>query len=170
MRNVRLVLAAITLAVASGCYHYVPANPTDIVPGGDVRAQLTDAGRNEMRGYFGPDVTAIEGPLVRWDVGGVALLVETYVSRPGFPPTYVSDTIRVLPQHLATLEAKELNGWRTAGLGVAILGGAVAAVWVAQTVGEGPADFPPPPPPDTMLRFRIPLRLPLRVGFGFPFF
>lgn len=170
MRTVRLTLAAATLAVASGCYHYVPASPAGVSPGADVRAWLTDSGIDEMRGYFGPDVNSVEGPLVRWDGGGVALLVETYVSRPGFPPTSVADTIRLLPPHVATVELRELNRWRSAGLAAIIVGGAVAALLAARTVGGQSEEPELPPDPEAMILFRIPFRLPLRIPFGIPFF
>ncbi len=157
-----LVIAA--LAVTGGCYRYVPADRAGVLPGAELRARLTDAGVEEMRGYFGPNVRSVKGPLASWDREGLALLIETSVQREGFPPTSLTDTIRLLPHYVAGVDLQKLDGKRTAGFTAVLLGGAAAAVLAARAFGgssegldEGGEERPP-----AMILFRIPFRI------GFP--
>ena len=95
MRIPRVSLVIAFAALLGGCYKYVPVEPSAVTPGAGVRARLSDAGAEEMRRLFGPDVLSVEGPLVAWNGGGLSLLWETYLRRQGYPPTTVTDTIRL---------------------------------------------------------------------------
>ncbi|MCH7564910.1 MAG: hypothetical protein IH968_13925 [Gemmatimonadetes bacterium] len=163
MSIVRRTLIIAALALTAGCYRYVPADRTLVPAGAKVQARLTDAGVEEMRRYFGPNVRFVKGPLVSWDGEGLALLVETSVQREGFPPTILADTIRLLSHHVAEVGIQELNGKRTAGFtGVMLVGGA-AAVLVARTFGgssEGLGEGGEPRPPALIL-----FSIPIRIGF-----
>lgn len=164
MSIIRATLVIAALAVIGGCYRYVPVDRARVLPGTEVRARLTDAGVEEMRSYFGPNVLSVKGPLVSWDGEGLALLIETSVQRAGFPPTSLTDTIRLLPYYVADVELQQLDGKRTAGFTAAMLGVAAAAVLAARAfggssegLGEGEG-----PEPEAMTLFSIPFRI------GFP--
>lgn len=152
------------IAVTGGCYRWVPTEQATIPPGAEVRANLTDAGVEEMRRYFGPDITSVEGPLVSWDGRGLSVLSETTLRRAGFPPTVLTDTIQLQPTHLADVAIRELDGKRTALFTVATLGAAAGAVMAALIFG-GTAEEPGEsggPPPEASVILRIPFSLGIR--------
>ena len=163
MSNVRTTLVIAALAVTAGCYRYVPAERARVVPGAELRARLTDAGVEEMRRYFGPNVLSVEGPLVSWDGEGLALLSETSVQRAGFPATFMTDTIQLLPHYVADVEFQKLDGKRTAGFTAAILGGAAAAILASRAFGgSSEGEGGGGPEPEAMILLSIPLRIGFR--------
>ena len=164
MSKVLTTLFIVCLAFTAGCYRYVPVERTAAPAGTMLRARLTDAGAEEMRRYFGPGVVEVKGPLVSWNGEGLSLLTESFLRREGFPATTVTETVRLLPQHVAGVDIRELDGARTAVFSVAVLAGAVATICAARTFGgelddggEG-GDLDP----DAAVLFRIPIRI------GFP--
>jgi uncharacterized protein YbjT (DUF2867 family) len=160
MSMVRMAFVVAALVLAGGCYRWVPTEQAAVPPGTQLRARLTDAGTAEIRTYFGPGLLTVEGPLVAWDRTGLSLLTETSVRRPGFPPTTMTDTIQLLPNHLAGVDMQELDGKRTAGLSAGLLGGVVLAILATRTLGgeTDPGEGVDPPPEATIL-FSIPLRI-----------
>lgn len=164
MNIFRTALVIVALAVTGGCYRYAPADRLGLVPGVELRARLTDAGVEEMRGYFGPGVLSVKGPLVSWDADGLALLTQTSIQREGFRPTFLTDTIRLLPHYMLGVDRKELDGKRTAAFTASILAGTAAIVLVTRSFGgnsENSGDSEPRDPDATVL-FSVPLRI------GFP--
>lgn len=162
MRILRSLLVLGAVALSSGCYRWIPAEPGSVPTGALVRAYLTDSGVVEARRTFGPGTGTVEGPLVGWDGSGFSLLVQSSLQRPGFPPTTLTDTVRFQSAHLAEMEMRELNGTRTLLLGVGLAGLGVAALLVAQSVGGEsgqPGEGEGPPIEDAVV-FRIPF------GFG----
>jgi len=153
MRNISAPLIVAGALLAGGCYRYVPTEMAAVPPGAEVRAHLTGDGIEAMRSYYGPEVYSVEGPLAWWDEGGVGLLTEMYLSRPGFPPTTFTDTVRLLPHHLAGMELRELDGKRTAGFSAA-----------TDDSGEGAGEDP-----EASIIFRIPLGLPFNIPFKLGF-
>jgi len=171
MRNIFAPLIVAGALLTGGCYRYVPTEMAAVPPGAEVRAHLTGDGIEAMRSYFGPEVYSVEGPLAWWDEGGVGLLTEISLSRPGFPPTTLTDTVRLLPHHLAGMELRELDGKRTAGLTAAIVGGMAVALFAGQAFGgssddsgEGAGEDP-----EASIIFRIPLGLPFNIPFKLGF-
>jgi hypothetical protein len=146
---------AVLLLFAVACYHYIPAEPGDVTPGDQVRARLTSAGAQAMRSYFGPRVNNVDGPLVRWDDNGVSLLVETYVTRPGFPATTVADTVRLPPGQMEALERQVVDVPRTGLAALCVVAAATAAVLATRSFG-GAVHTESPPRPGNILVFRIP--------------
>jgi hypothetical protein len=159
MRCLRTLLVLAVLGSASGCYRYIETDRSTVSPGTEVRASLTDAGSEVARAYFGPDVRSVEGPVVGWDQDELTVLVRGYLSRPGYPPTSVEDTIRLLPEHFRTVEVRTLDGKRTLGLAAAIVGGTVAAVFGTGVFGGGSdeGDEGDNPDPDAAIIVRIPI-------------
>lgn len=167
MPNLRALFALLAvLAVSAGCYRYVPVQRSAAPSGARVRASLTDAGRDEVRARFGPDAESLEGTLVDWDENGVAVSLQSYVRRQGFPPTFFTDTVHLLPRHFQVVEVQELDGWRTAGVVSLVAAASVAAAFVPRALGgqsesgEG-GDEGDPQDPNAHILIRIPL------GFSF---
>ena len=158
-----LTLLALTAAVLSaGCYRYVPADPSELAPGTHVRTRLTDLGIDRMRAEFGPGVLSVNGPLVASSGGGLSVLRETYVRREGFPPTTVFDTLRIEPQHVMSVEVRQLHGPRTGLLAGGLAAGAMGALWAAHIfggTGEGDGEGGGDPPDASIVLFRIPFRI-----------
>lgn len=146
---------AVLLLFAVACYHYIPAEPGDVTPGAQVRARLTDAGADAMRPYFGRGVHRVDGPLVGWDDNGVSLAVQTQLSRPGFPPTTVADTIHLSADNVDVLERQVIDVPRTGLAALCVVAAATAAVFATRSFG-GSTKEQPPPEPKNIIFFRIP--------------
>jgi len=157
MRNITTLLIVVGLLLSGGCYRYVPTEMVAVPPGAEVRALLTGDGIEAMRAHFGPEVNSVKGPLVSWDEEGMGLLTELSVSRPGFPPTTLTETIRLLPHHLAGVELRELDGKRTLGFTAAVLGSMAGAILAGRAWG-GSSEDPNggDPDPEAAIVFRIP--------------
>jgi hypothetical protein len=164
MRRTKTISILFGLVFCVGCYRYVPAEMGAVPPGADVRAQLTGDGIEAMRGTFGPGVTEVEGGLASWDESGIGVMTETFIQRAGFPATNMTETIQLLPHHVSLVEIRELDGKRTAGFSIAVLGAMAGALWAGQTFGGGSDNNEGDgggPDPDAAIIFKIPIR------FGF---
>lgn len=164
MSKVLTALFIVCFGFTAGCYRYVPIEQAAAPSGTLLRARLTDDGAEEMRRYFGPGVVEVKGSLVSWNGEGLSLLRESFLRREGFPATTVTDTLSLLPLHVAGVDIRELDGTRTAVLSVALLAGAVATIFAAKTFGGEPEDGGEggDTDPDAAVLFRIPIRI------GFP--
>jgi hypothetical protein len=154
-------LTLVVLFFSGACYRYVPVERFQARPSSEVRAILTMDGVEELRGTFGPNLTSVDGPLVRWDSEGLGLLTELSVIRAGFPATVMTDTIQLQPHHIARVELKELDGRRTALFTVGVVGVAAMAVIAPSLIGgetdeSGEGDSTDP---DAAILFRIPIRI-----------
>ena len=158
MNKLLIVFSFLTLALSGACYRYVPTERATAPPGSEVRAILTQDGISEMRRYFGPGVTSVEGPLVRWDEAGIGLLSEISMSRPGFPATTTTETLELLPHHLERMELRELDGKRTVGFAAGVVGVMAGALLAAQAIGGSSDDDGEGggPEPEAAFAFRIP--------------
>ena len=161
MRKLPAVSFVAALFFAGGCYTYVPTARTVVTPGAEVRAILTVDGVEEMRGYFGPGVTSVSGPLVSWDQEGMGVLAKLSLQREGYPATVMTDTLHLLPPHLARVALRRSNGKRTAGFTVAVMGVAAAAILAPRVFGGGSEDSGEGPGPEAAIILRIPF------GIGF---
>lgn len=162
MNVIRLTLLFAVVVFASGCYRYAPVEQGTVPPGEKVRARLTSSGMEEARRYFGSRVTQVEGPLVRWDGNGLAVLTEIHLQVEGFPATLAADTVRFLPGHYSLVEGRELNGRRTAFLAGGIVAGMAGALSMANLIdpgGEEGEGKDPPDDPDALLLFSIPFTI-----------
>lgn len=171
MPRLRTALALIGLLVANaGCYRYVPYVPAPggaAAPGTQLRARLTEAGQNEVRGFFGADMESVDGPLVRWNEDGVSLLIRSQIQRQGFPPTSFTDTLHLPSRHLESVEIRQLDRWRTAGVAALVAGSAVAAVFAPRVLGGGTGSGEgggegDPTDPNNQILIKIPLGFPFR--------
>lgn len=165
MSIVRVALALSAIAATAGCYHWVPTEPSSLPPGTEVRAELTDAGMEEARRYFGPDVEAVEGPLVASDGEGLSLLFTTTLRREGFQPTTLSDTLRLQSRHLADVSRKELHGTKTAWFTAGVIGAAAGAVLAGKALTGSSDDDGEGGGPPTDDAFLIVIPFPLTIGF-----
>lgn len=154
-------LALLLLFFSGACYRYVPLEQFQAAPGSEVRAILTVDGVEELRGTFGPDLTSVGGPLVRWDSEGLGLLTELSISRAGFPATTMTETVQLQPHHIARVELKELDRRRTALFTVGVVGVAAMAIIAPSLIG-GETDEPDEgdgTDQDAAILFRIPIRI-----------
>ncbi len=140
MRNtVRMILGA-SLLLAGGCYRYVPVEMDAVPPGAEVQAHLTGDGIEAMQGELGPNVTFLKGPLVSWDEEGMGVSAGLFLQREGYPGTTMTETIQLLPHHVARVELRELDGLRTAGFTAALLGAAAVAIIAPNHIGGSSED------------------------------
>ena len=165
MKIARMACILAVMATASGCYTWVPVEPTAVPVGTEVRAVLTDSGAEGVRQYFGPDVTAVEGPLVSWNREGLRIMAETSVRRAGFMPTVMLDTLVVAQHQLLDLQIQEFSRKRTTWFTVGVVGGTVLAILAVKAFTGGSDEDPGEgggPPTDDAIVLRIPFSLGIR--------
>jgi hypothetical protein len=161
MREPLPFLILLSLLFSGGCYRYVPVERYQAPSGSEVRVVLTMDGEDEIRGTFGPGVTSLDGPLVRWDSEGLGLLTDLSISREGYPATTMTETVQLQPHHIARVELRELDGRRTAFFTAGVVGAAAVAIIAPSLVGgdsEDSGEGDEPDPDAAIVLFRIPIR------------
>ncbi|MGD2122941.1 MAG: hypothetical protein PVJ76_14405 [Gemmatimonadota bacterium] len=156
------LLALFALFFSGACYRYVPVERYQAPRGSEVRVILTMDGEDEIRGTFGPGVTFLDGPLVRWDAEGLGLSTDLSISRDGYPSTTMTDTIQLQPHHIARVELKELDGRRTAFFTAGVVGVAAVAIIAPSLVGgesDDSGEGDDTDPDAAIVLFRIPIRI-----------
>lgn len=161
MRSARALLILPLLAPVGACYRYVPATPDEIAPQSEVRVELSAAGVQSFRRPLASDLQRIDGRLVRWDDGSVAVEVLTQTQAVGFAPTTSIELIELPADHVATVHRRRLDGWATAAFVAGVVGVAAAALLGTRTVGGGLEDPEPPPEGEASIRIWLPLTLSL---------
>jgi hypothetical protein len=141
-RAPRLVAAAVLLSVLSGCYRYVPAEPTVPPPtGADVRLYLTPQGMTELAPRLGPSTAAVIGRVGATGDGVVTVRVsETRKSDGGASVRWIGEQVAIPTATIARAERRTLDRRRTvlaAVLGALGVGAAFAILASAGGGGHG---------------------------------
>jgi hypothetical protein len=163
MNRIRNFLTLASVLLVAGCYHYVPAEPSTLARGAQIRAQVADSAAQRVRPYLNTRGGYLEGQLLRWDdVEGAELLVGPFGNGMSSYPGAIRDTVHVLPRDLAGMEIRELSRGRTAGLVGVMVGGAVASILIPQALSSGSApegdnEGEPGGDPEAQIRIPIPL-------------
>jgi hypothetical protein len=144
-RAPRLLAAAVLLSLPSGCYRYVPAEPTVPPPAGaTVRLYLTPQGMTELAPRLGPSTAAVIGRVGEGDSSdGVVTVVvsETRKSDGGATVRWIGEHVTIPTAAIARAERRTLDRRRTvlaSVLGALGLGAAFAIL--ASTGGGGRGD------------------------------
>jgi hypothetical protein len=123
-----------------GCYVYQPM-ATGVVPllGQPVAMDITDAGRVALGGSIGPEISQIEGRLVRDEGGEYELAVSMVHLLRGGEQSWSGERVSVRKEHVARSYEKKLSKGRTAIAGVG--GVAIVAMFVSKKlIGGGLGD------------------------------
>ncbi|HEY0777839.1 MAG TPA: hypothetical protein VGD56_07710 [Gemmatirosa sp.] len=102
-------LGVAVLALAGGCYTYVPVRGGAVGrPGDEIQVALTDAGTTRLAALLGPRVTEITGHVTTVADSSVVVSVAE-LSRSGVPTTWTGDTVRVVPGDVREFSRRQLN-------------------------------------------------------------
>lgn len=113
-----MVVAACTLAVA-GCYHYVPADPSEPRTGTPVRVHLEPPGSFELPGLTAHDVQRVDGEMITRNPSGLFLSATWLDAAGGRGFDGIGWTVRVDERSIRSFEARRVSWWRT---GLAVVG------------------------------------------------
>lgn len=152
------VTMILVLAASAGCYRWVPHEGGPVPAGTDVRVRMTDAGSDAVGRRLGETEGSFTGPLAFWTDQAVAVTTTASISRPGFAPTLVTDTIDIPLAYLAGVDVKVLDRKNTTFLTAGIVVGAVGLVFATRALG-GETDIVEGggPPSEEAVIVRIPL-------------
>ena len=178
----RLVSITIASVLLAGCYTLQPAG--GIVPdvGNQVAFDVNDAGRVALGGSMGPEISQIEGRLVRRDSAQYVLAVSTVHLLRGGEQSWAGETVHVKNDYVGTSYLRQFSPGRTVVLSALGLVAVGAIVKTSLVVFSNNADTstppdstghtrPPPPTLGSMLHRSLrPVRLPQRFPphFGRP--
>lgn len=118
---------SLALPLLAGCYVYVPVRPGEVEAGRPVRAALTERGAAQVVPVFGPGVREVVGLAVEPADSAISILVESYFSGAQGGWVGAVEPLRLPADAIAGLEQRRLSVVRSALLGAAFVGGAVAA-------------------------------------------
>ena len=120
-------MCAFAVAVSTGCFTYVPADPGAIVPGRDISIQLTDAGTVGLAALIGPGMVAMDGRVVAVDTAGLGLAVTQTTDRRSIEHLWRGELVTVTRPFIERIQQRKFSATRTGLLGAGILAAAIAA-------------------------------------------
>jgi hypothetical protein len=115
------LLTAATLALAAGCYSYVPVTPAASRPGTELRVTIAEPGAAELARFLGPRAASVEGNLVASSDTGVTLSITTITRSTGVEETWPGDQVVIPKSAIARTETRRLARGRTVGLTAAFI-------------------------------------------------
>ncbi len=143
----RLLAAAVSLHVLSGCYRYVPAEPTapsgalGVPAGTDVRLYLTPQGMTALEPRLGPRTAAVYGRVGDTSDGAMTVVVaETQKADGGTPVRWIGERVTIPTTTIARAERRTLDRRRTvlaSVLGALAVGAAFAILASSSGAGRG---------------------------------
>jgi hypothetical protein len=134
MRKLTLLLA---VAVASGCYRYVPISTRAPEIGTRVSVSLTDAGTAELARFVGPGVSTIEGHVVSANQEAMNIAVSLVRLHSGLENFWKGELVAVPHSRIAGLRERRLSRTRSLLSAGTLLLAAVAAVDAFTGPGRG---------------------------------
>ena len=158
MRPTRILLFA-GLALASGCYSYVPARLESVEPGQAVRVRLSPEAADRLESIRLTDLRIMDGVVVT--EGNGELLVDTPVGRldPLTGSRSFMQRVNVPVGEIVEIEFRERDNLKTgAAVGAAAVAAGIA-ITIALRGGGGRRDGDPGPGPVEDRRFPIGFRL-----------
>ena len=142
-RAPRLLAAAVLLSVPSGCYRYVPAEPTVTPPPGTtVRLYLTPQGMLALAPRLGPSTAAVFGRVGGEASDGVVpvQVSETRKADGGAAVRWIGEQVAIPTATIARAERRTLDRRRTVLASVLGALGLGAAFAILASVGGGGRD------------------------------
>ena len=125
MRN-RWILVLVAVAIASGCYHFVPLAPTEAPQGTPVRARLNTMSDFELAQITVNNIDQVEGEMVQLASDSLVLSATWLQAVTGNGYAGNGWTVRIPESNLEGFEQKKLSWWRT-GL---VVGGLAVGTWL----------------------------------------
>lgn len=150
----RIMLLAILVAGASGCYDYVQVETAPPV-GRRVALDISDRGRVALGSRFGPGLAQIEGTLVDGEGPEYVIDVLRVSQVSGTSSQWSGEETRLSRDFVGSVRTRRLSKWRTGLLVVGVASGlaALAARGIGGTLSEAEQQNNHPPP----VSIRIPI-------------
>lgn len=147
MRATRSVALGMVLSCAAGCYSYRPIERAALVPGTDVRVEMTRVGFASLPQIPNQPGPALAGKVVSSQTETMLLRVPVLIRRDGQVAGTVEQDLTIPFEQMLGLERRALDRVRT---GIAVLGlvGGVVGLYLGFGSGGPPSGEEPPPPPD----------------------
>lgn len=113
-RQLRVLMIAVVLPAATGCYKYVPLDTSARISAGEhIAVEITDRGRAELGERVGSGVVRLEGTLVRSDSQSMVLNVWRVAQIGGVTSRWSGESVRFQRDFVAGMEARTLNRAKT---------------------------------------------------------
>ena len=154
-RSVALVLALANVVAVSGCYTLQPVTRQALPAGMTISLSINDAARASLSAQMGPNISQIQGRLIREDTSGFLLAVsEVRTFRDG-TQVWSGEHILVKKEFVNQASERKFSRTKTAIVGVAVVG--VLAILASQGIIGSLSGDDGKPPIDTVVTSKIPL-------------
>jgi len=161
VRGMRSVAFGVMVLLLSGCYAYVPVEPTQVRPDQDVRVRLSMAQARELDPQFVGERRVLEGRVL--EVGADFLLeIPVATGWVGTSAQSLHQRVRIPVGEITEVDVRSLDRGRTGILVGGALGLIIGVVVHALVRESGGDPRPTPLPPDEL---RIPFH---RLAPGIP--
>src|SRR5688500_13125323 len=147
MRATRRASLAVALWGAAGCYSDMPVERDTIVPGTQVRVEMTRLGFAALPQIPSQPGPRLAGTMVSTEASGMLLRVPVLIRQDGQVIGTVEQDLSVPFADVLAWERRAFNPART-GIAVAGVLGSVVGIYLAFGSGGPPTGEEPPPPPD----------------------
>ena len=159
-RVARFSVCCVALGAAQACYDYVPLET--MPPAGErVSLVMTDQGRVNLAGRFGPGLATIDGTLVGIQDSNYIINVFRVSQISGSHALWTGEQSYINRALVGTVRARQLSVWRTTAL-VGLIAGAAALTAGGLSAGgtqpEARSDSTKPP---ASTRIPLTIRIPL---------
>lgn len=129
--------AALGLVVLSGCYVYVPVQPSGLVPNTDIAVDLNDQGRVGLSPQVGPEVRRISGKLLDKSPDQIRLQVADVTFVNGTENRWTGEPIGIRSDFVGIWLAQKLSIPRTAAVGLTAAAAVGAMLITRSLLGSG---------------------------------
>jgi hypothetical protein len=149
MNTLRKLSPFLLLALAPGCYSYVPIESGAPPLGSEFRASLTDEGSSRLSTVLGAQVAEVEGRVSSSNDTAYVVAVSATRSRAHVQTFWTGESVTIPRSSVQRIEARTLNRQKTWLIVAAGLVGGFLTAKVfglgGSASGEGPGGGPPPP-------------------------
>ena len=146
----RGVALGVALLAPLGCYTYAPISAgASPVVGERYALQISDQGRVQLAGRFGPGLTRVEGRLTEAGTQELALNVFRVAQLGNQASAWAGENVRIDRGYVARIDVRQLSRRRTVlaiGATTAVLGYLIVSRGLLGFyTGDSPEPTPPPP-------------------------
>ena len=143
MQKRKIAMALVVVCVTGACSTYTPV-ATSITPrSGTVRLSLNDAGRSEMLGPLGSQVTSVEGEVSSISDSALTIAVQEVGRESADNERLHGQLVTIPSRFIGRIDRKHVQVARSLLIAGAIIGG---AIWIGSQ-GHGDVSFGNPPGP-----------------------
>lgn len=155
------VLLLLALALISGCYRYIPIEPSAARPNEEVRIRLSPPAASRLAAEFGASTSTLNGQLRPQGPDSLGLSIQISRLAGGVALGDMRQMLVFGQSEVLDVSRREMSRGRTALAAAGVVAVFVFLVSSVIQIGDenpGPEEPPPPPPPAGLQRIlRIPI-------------